>query len=76
MAVGPSHAWLEAMLPGEFTPQEVYDHHEVMMLHGQRCCYYAGPACHRCPVLDVCPHGQRRMSATPERPVVDPPTVS
>jgi endonuclease III len=32
------------------------------MLHGQRCCYFRNPACGRCPLLDLCPTGQRRMA--------------
>ena len=39
--------------------QDVYDNHEVLMLHGQRCCYHRGPACHRCAVYDLCPTGQQ-----------------
>ncbi len=57
--VGPSHALLEALLPPEWDAQQVYDHHEVLMLHGQRCCYFKNPACPRCPVLDLCPFGQK-----------------
>ena len=57
--VGPSHAVLEAQLPGDLTAQQVYDNHEVLMLHGQRCCYYREPACHRCVVFGLCPTGQR-----------------
>lgn len=60
-AVGPAHAVLEAQLPENWTAQQVYDNHEVMMLHGQKCCYYKNPACDRCAVLDLCPHGQQRM---------------
>ncbi len=56
--VGPSHGILEALLPAEWDAQAVYDHHEVLMLHGQRCCFDRAPACHRCPVLDLCPTGQ------------------
>jgi endonuclease-3 len=59
--VGPSHALLEALLPPDWTPQQVYDNHEVFMLHGQRCCFYHAPACERCPVLDLCPFGQSRQ---------------
>jgi endonuclease-3 len=62
VAVGPSHALLEALLPADWDAQQVYDHHEVMMLHGQRCCYYKNPACDRCVVLDQCPYGQARRS--------------
>ena len=30
--------------------QQVYDNHEVLMLHGQRVCFYQNPACQRCVV--------------------------
>jgi len=63
IAVGPAHALLEAQLPTEWTAQDVYDNHEVMMLHGQRCCYYQNPACQRCTVLDLCSFGQARLRA-------------
>ena len=61
VAVGPSHAILEAMLPPEWDAQQVYDDHEVLMLHGQRCCYFLNPDCARCPVLDLCPFGHERV---------------
>jgi endonuclease-3 len=71
LPVGPSHAVMEAMLPPDWDAQQVYDHHEVMMLHGQKCCYFTNPACPRCPVLDLCPTGQSRT--TPGRtPAADP----
>jgi endonuclease-3 len=59
--VGPAHALLEAQLPPEWSAQQVYDNHEALMLHGQRCCYWRDPACARCVVLDLCPFGQARM---------------
>jgi endonuclease-3 len=52
--VGPAHAILAAQLPAEWTAQQVYDNHEVMMLHGQKCCFYRNPACDRCAVADLC----------------------
>ncbi len=58
MSVGPSHAALAALLPADWDAQQVYDDHEVMMLHGQRCCFYRNPACRRCAILDLCPTGQ------------------
>ncbi len=60
-AVGPSHAALAALLPEDWDAQQVYDNHEVMMLHGQRCCFFKNPACHRCAILDLCPTGQGRV---------------
>jgi endonuclease-3 len=61
--VGPSHAVLEAQLPPEWSAQQVYDNHEALMLHGQRCCYWRDPECGRCVVLDLCPTGQRRVAS-------------
>ena len=31
--------------------------------HGQRCCCLRDPDCHRCPMLDLCPHGLARSAA-------------
>ncbi len=59
--VGPAHALLEAQLPPDWTAQQVYDNHEVLMLHGQRCCFFQNPTCSRCAVLDLCPFGQARV---------------
>ena len=70
--VGPSHAILAAQLPPDWDAQRVYDNHEALMLHGQRCCYHAGPACHRCPVLDLCPFGQRRTGNAAAAPIATP----
>ena len=61
LAVGPSHRVLAAQLPPEWDAQQVYDNHEVLMLHGQRCCFHRKPACVRCPLLDLCPAGQGFM---------------
>lgn len=59
--VGPSHVLLEAQLPPEWDAQQVYDNHEALMLHGQKCCFFRNPACNRCVVLDLCPSGQTRV---------------
>ena len=52
--VGPSHDALAALLPADWDAQAVYDHHEALMLHGQKCCYWKRPACAPCPVYDLC----------------------
>lgn len=60
VAVGPSHRILEAQLPPEWDAQQVYDNHEVLMLHGQNVCHYRQPACQRCCLRDMCDfYGQR-----------------
>ncbi|WP_420596011.1 endonuclease III domain-containing protein [Deinococcus sp.] len=66
-AVGPSHALLERLLPPDWDAQQVYDHHEVLMMHGQQCCFFANPACERCAVLDQCPAGQARLEGESAR---------
>ena len=63
VTVGQSHVLLETQLPSSWSAQQVYDNHEVMMMHGQRCCFYHNPACRHCSVLDLCPHGQERLGA-------------
>lgn len=59
--VGPAHQELEALLPAAWTAQQVYDHHEVMMLHGQKCCYHRNPACDRCPIATLCNYRQATL---------------
>ena len=69
LAVGPSHRVLAAQLPPDWDAQKVYDNHEVLMLHGQRCCFYRNPACERCALLDLCPAGQAmhpELQASPQ----------
>ncbi len=64
LSVGPSHRVLEAQLPADWNAQQVYDNHEVLMLHGQRVCFYNNPACAKCVLLDLCPSGQARIKQT------------
>ena len=58
--VGPSHDALRALLPADYTAQELYDDHELLMLHGQKTCHFRSPTCGRCTLLDLCPAGQAR----------------
>lgn len=62
-SLAAAHKILAAQLPSDWNAQQVYDNHEVMMLHGQRCCYFQKPACSRCPVSKICPTGRRRLEA-------------
>ena len=64
LAVGPSHAVLEAMLPADWDAQQVYDNHEILMLHGQKICHHFSPQCDKCVLLDICPTGQKLQNAT------------
>lgn len=64
VSVGPSHKILEAQLPADWSAQQVYDNHEVLMLHGQKCCYYRKPECDRCVIAALCPYGQTQLKRT------------
>jgi endonuclease III len=66
---GKANRVLESMLPESFTAQEVYDHHQVMMKHGQRVCFYLQPDCEHCVVLDLCPTGQARLSGKRQKTI-------
>jgi endonuclease III len=55
---GKANRVLENLLPDNFTAQEMYDNHQVMMRHGQRICTFFKPDCINCAVLDVCPTGK------------------
>lgn len=61
ISVGPSHAILEALIPEDWSAQQVYDHHEVLMLHGQKCCFYRKPQCDRCTIADLCDYRTNQM---------------
>jgi endonuclease-3 len=53
---------LENLLPPDFTAQEMYDNHQVMMRHGQKVCFHFKPDCKNCVLLDVCPTGQNLVN--------------
>ncbi|WP_457104745.1 endonuclease III domain-containing protein [Methylobacterium sp. P5_C11] len=53
--VGPAHQILRAQLPADWSAQDLYDNHEILMLHGQKVCHHQRPACGRCVLVDLCP---------------------
>jgi len=59
---GKANRVLEDLLPPDFTAQEVYDNHQVMMRHGQKVCFHYKPDCNNCVLLDVCPTGQKTVN--------------
>lgn len=66
-AVGPAHDALAALIPPDWDAQAVYDHHEALMLHGQKCCYWRHHAGRgRCPVYDLCVWPDKRERPEPE----------
>ncbi len=55
VGLGPAHAVLLAQLPADWTAQDLYDNHEILMMHGQQVCHHRRPACGRCVLVDLCP---------------------
>jgi endonuclease III len=53
-SVGRAHALLERLMPADWNAQTVYDHHEVLMMHGQRVCTFYTPRCAVCAVRESC----------------------
>ena len=75
-----AHELLAAQLPADADAQFAYDNHEVLMFHGQRCCFHHKPACERCVLGDICPSSRvpRSESLLPQiaRPAdVAPPAA-
>jgi endonuclease-3 len=60
---GKANRVLEALLPPHFSAQDMYDHHQVMMRHGQNICTHYRPQCAACVLIDRCPTGQVNMVA-------------
>ncbi len=58
---GKANRVLEALLPEDFSAQDVYDNHQLMMKHGQHVCHHHRPDCERCVLPDICPTGQARI---------------
>lgn len=61
-----AHRVLENLLPPNFTAQEVYDHHQVVMRHGQKICTHHQPACAQCVLFDLCPTGKTILATIPK----------
>ena len=58
---------LESLLPKDFTAQDVYDNHQLMMKHGQKVCFHFHPDCAHCVLLDVCPTGKSLLNINTHR---------
>ncbi len=66
---GKAHDVLVALLPDDWSAQDLYDHHEIMMFHGQRVCFFKKPNCPACVLLDICPTGQARLTGSDAAPI-------
>ena len=60
---------LMRLVPETWDAAMLDQHHSLVKLHGQMTCTFSDPACARCPLLEMCPTGQRQvnlLTLTPE----------
>ncbi len=53
---------LMRLVPETWTAEMLDEHHSLIKIHGQTLCTFADPRCAECPLLKLCPHGQRQTA--------------
>lgn len=61
VGLAPAHVLLLAQLPTTWSAQDLYDNHEILMMHGQQVCHHNRPACGRCVLVDLCPSAVKEV---------------
>jgi endonuclease-3 len=56
---GTTEVRLMRIVPAEWDAAMLDQHHSLVKLHAQTLCTFAEPRCGQCPLLKMCPHGQR-----------------
>ncbi len=59
---GVTEERLMRIIPQEWDAAMLDEHHSLVKLHAQTLCTFTGPRCGQCPLLDMCPTGQRNVS--------------
>lgn len=52
---------LMRLVPDTWDAEMLDEHHSLIKLHAQTLCTFAEPKCENCPVLKICPTGQRNV---------------
>jgi len=52
---------LMRLVPETWDAAMLDEHHSLIKLHGQTLCTFTDPKCENCPLLKLCPTGQRNM---------------
>ena len=56
---------LMRLVPETWTAEMLDDHHQLIKKLGQTICTFAEPKCRQCPLLKICPYGQKQVAAPP-----------
>ena len=59
---GVTEQRLMRLIPQDWGPEMLDEHHSLVKLHAQTLCTFADPRCPQCPLLAMCPEGKRRTS--------------
>jgi endonuclease III len=54
---------LMRLVPETWTAEMLDEHHQLIKQLGQTICTFADPKCSACPLLKICPYGQRQVVA-------------
>ncbi|WP_051978173.1 endonuclease III domain-containing protein [Edaphobacter aggregans] len=54
---------LMRLVPETWTAEMLDDHHQLIKQLGQTICTFAEPKCRQCPLVKICPYGQRQVAA-------------
>jgi endonuclease III len=52
---------LMRLAPETWTAEMLDEHHQLIKQLGQRICTFSDPKCKQCPLLKICPYGQRQV---------------
>jgi endonuclease-3 len=50
------------LVPPTWDAAMLDEHHSLIKLHGQTLCTFSDPKCENCPLLKICPTGQRNVA--------------
>lgn len=67
-----AHGVLLRQLPRTWTVDAIGLHHDVVKWHSETTCTAVDPGCDRCPLLDLCTYGKRRVIGLPVEEVARP----
>lgn len=60
---GTTEVRLMRVMPETWDAAMLDEHHSLVKLHAQTLCTFAEPRCKACPLLTLCPHGQRAIGS-------------
>lgn len=61
MGIAKGAHFMQSLMPDKWDGQRVYDHHQRLMRHGQKVCFWKNPLCGRCSVRQYCDYYHNRQ---------------